>query len=85
MEVKTRIIFTDGNTYGCISVLKQSYVEFNEQETTIGNERKAFNPTQISELKEFAPTLAPICKAMWTPEVIKRWEDYQKEQQNLGA
>lgn len=79
MEAKQRISFTDGNQYGCISVLKQTYIEYGEKETVIGNERRSFVPTQIKELVEYAPELENICKSLWTKEVIEQWKEHEKE------
>lgn len=84
MKLKTRAIFTNGDEYSCVSVLKQTYFDHEGQENIVSNERQIFTPLQVDELKEFAPDLHPIYKAMCPAKVVKAWKKRQKEiEENL--
>lgn len=79
MEIKNKFSFETSAEHGGISVLKLSYIEFSGKELLVDDERRAFTPNQIEELKQFAPPLESVCRALWTPEVIAKWEEHIAE------
>lgn len=42
------------------------------------NKRHGFTPDTVDNLKDFSMEAYEICKDICTPEVIKKWEEYQK-------
>lgn len=75
MEIITKFALETEPTFNSVSVLKLSITEFNGEEVEVGRERRAFTPTQINELKEYAPALEDVCRALWTEEVITDYKE----------
>jgi len=80
METKTRISITDMTTDGAISVLTQTYIEFNGQETILENHREALVPGQFERLRALLPeNQYKAVEALWTDEVITTWNEKQAQ------
>jgi len=73
--IKTRIFITDINADGEISVLTQTYIEFNGQETILENHREALVPGQFSRAKEVLPdNQYAAIEALWTNEIVMAYQ-----------
>lgn len=79
IEPKTRIIIDSMTDDGAVSVLKQTYFEFNGQDQVLENHREALVPTQLDRAKEILPEhLYKTIKTLWTKEVVDAWTAKQK-------
>ena len=80
METKTRTSITDINSNGTVSVLTQTYAEYNSQEIILGNHREALVPGQFERAREILPdNQYNAVVALWTREVIEAYRSLMAE------
>jgi len=80
METKTRTSITGINSNGTISVLTQTYAEYNSQEIILGNHREALVPGQFERAREILPdNQYNAVVALWTREVIEAYRSLMAE------
>jgi len=80
METKTKVSITNMTIDGAISVLTQTYIEFNGQETILENHREALVPGQFERLSALLPeNQYKAVEALWTDEVISAWNEKQAQ------
>jgi len=76
MELMYEAIFDSGTADHTYSLRKQRYIEIDGIRQDIGQpERVAVVPGDFDIVKSFAPELLETFEALWTPEVIGKWED----------
>jgi len=74
MEIKTKTSITDMTSDGIISVLMQTYIEFNGQETVLENHQETLVPGQFERAKEILPdNQYNAVLALWTGVVTAAW------------
>ena len=74
MDTKTKVSITDITADGTISVLMQTYIEFNGQETVLENHRETLVPGQFERAREILPdNQYNAVLALWTGVVVAAW------------
>lgn len=76
MNFMTDVFLDNATPDGCFSICRQRYVEVDGVRENIGQpNRCAFHPGQLEELKEYAPEMEEVAKAVWTQSVIEKWRE----------
>jgi len=75
MDVKTEVLLDSITQDFCFSVKKQHYILYEgDFKYYLGEpERRAFEPGEWDELREYAPEFEPAAAVLWTPEIVAAW------------
>jgi len=74
METKTKVSITEMAADGTISVLTQTFIEFNGQETVLENHRETLVPGQFERAREILQdNQYNSVLALWTGAVVAAW------------